>query len=138
MACSELHHPNVNPFIGCIVESNFTAVMTNYCSRRSLKTILTNSEFTLDCLFKLSFISDAAMGLHYLHNKRIVHERLHLNNCLVDEYWTLKLSGSSHCMYYLELCKCIHCISCYIHCIQIIALRYLTTKKFKWTAALQH
>ena len=93
MVGSELHHPNINPFIGCIVESDFTAIMTNYCSRRSLKTILTNSEFILDCLFKLSFISDAAMGLQYLHSKKIIHERLHLNNCLVDEHWTLKLSG---------------------------------------------
>ena len=92
---SELHHPNVNPFIGCIVESSFTAVMSKYCSRRSLKIILTSSEFVVDCLFQLSFISDAAMGLHYLHSKRIVHGRLHLNNCLIDEYWTLKLSGSS-------------------------------------------
>ena len=34
------------------------------------------------------------MGLHYLHSKRIIHERLHLNNCLVDEHCALKLSGN--------------------------------------------
>jgi len=103
---SELSHPNVNHFIGCIIEPTFTAVMTEYCSRRSLKMILSQHDIKLDCHFKFSFINDATNGLAFLHSKKIVHERLHLNNCLIDEYWALKLSGkiSFWCGHRLSTC----------------------------------
>ena len=127
MVGSELHHPNVNPFIGCIVEKNFTAIMTKYCSRRSLKIVLTNSELTFDCLFKLSFISDAAMGLHYLHGKKIIHKRLHLNNCLVDEQWTLMLSGTVVVLHHNTL-STIHYPQ-YTYILQIIVSRCSTMEK---------
>jgi len=41
---SELSHLNVNRFIGCIMETTYTAVMTEYCSWRSLKMILSQHD----------------------------------------------------------------------------------------------
>ena len=45
--------------------------------------------------FRFSFASDIARGMHYLHSHKIFHGRLTSNNCVVDDRWTVKITGLS-------------------------------------------
>lgn len=42
---------------------------------------------------RFSFANDIIAGLSYLHNRGMVHGRLKIENCLVDDRWTIKLTG---------------------------------------------
>ena len=69
------------------------AVVMEYCPKGSLRDVLCNREIPLNWGFRFSFISDIARGLAYLHNKRIYHTRLKSTNCLIDNRWTVKITG---------------------------------------------
>ena len=69
------------------------AFLYEHCSRGSLEDIFSNPELELDWVFRLSFALDAAEGMMYLHNKRIIHGRVSTATCIVNEQWTLKLKG---------------------------------------------
>lgn len=52
----------------------------------------------LDCyLFwcRLSFATDVARGMLYLHQHKLFHGRLHSRNCVIDDRWVCKISGSN-------------------------------------------
>lgn len=93
MACRELEHPNICPFVGCILDVSTAALLYEFCSRGSLKDVLYNSSIELDWLFRLSFAIDAAKGMAFLHSKKIVHGHLKSKICVIDEHWTLKITG---------------------------------------------
>lgn len=44
-------------------------------------------------LLSLSFATDIARGMAYLHQHKIFHGRLHSRNCVVDDRWVCKISG---------------------------------------------
>ena len=56
--------------------------------------ILTETEF-LNCRF--SFAADISRGMHYLHSHKLYHGRLTSNNCVVDDRWTVKITGMKQC-----------------------------------------
>jgi len=88
-----LSHPNVAKLYGCFVGESKSALLYAYCSRGSLEEVLDNSDLQLDWVFSLSFGLDAAEGMAYLHNRKIVHGRLTTSSCIINEQWTLQIKG---------------------------------------------
>ncbi|XP_071034810.1 guanylate cyclase 32E-like [Parasteatoda tepidariorum] len=89
----DLHHENLNSFIGACIEPPNVCIVTEYCSRGSLKDILENEDVKLDNMFNSSLISDIVRGMIYLHDSPIhSHGNLKTSNCLVDGRWVVKLS----------------------------------------------
>lgn len=54
----DLRHENVNPLVGFFYDSGMFAIVTEFCSRRSLEDILTNDDVKLDWMFKSSLLLD--------------------------------------------------------------------------------
>lgn len=54
----DLRHENVNPLLGFFYDSGMFAIVTEFCSRRSLEDILTNQDVKLDWMFKSSLLLD--------------------------------------------------------------------------------
>ena len=84
---SDIHHPNINRFIGAHVHSDNTMLLlTVFCPRGSLQDILAErEEIQLDLMWLTSFISDLVQGMHYLHYSTPLglHGNLRSSNCLV-------------------------------------------------------
>ena len=55
--------------------------------------MLTQDYIELVWAFRLTFAVDACRGLAFLHSKKILHGRLSSTNCVIDNRWTLKLTG---------------------------------------------
>ncbi|ELT96059.1 hypothetical protein CAPTEDRAFT_116621, partial [Capitella teleta] len=84
---------NLNSFIGACVDPNHICVISNYCTKGSLQDVLENDNIKLDRIFKLSFATDIAQGMAYLHNSPIkFHGRLKSSNVLIDARWTCKVA----------------------------------------------
>ena len=43
---------------------------------------------------RLSFATDIARGMSYLHQHKMFHGRLHSRNCVIDDRWVCKISGN--------------------------------------------
>uniref|UniRef100_A0A670ZHI0 Guanylate cyclase n=1 Tax=Pseudonaja textilis TaxID=8673 RepID=A0A670ZHI0_PSETE len=88
----ELHHENVNPFLGLLSDTGLSAVVMDFCSRGSLQDLLQNMDIKLDWMFKSSLLLDLIKGMKYLHNLDISHGRLKSRNCVVDGRFVLKIT----------------------------------------------
>ncbi|XP_064478451.1 receptor-type guanylate cyclase Gyc76C-like isoform X2 [Ornithodoros turicata] len=89
----ELHHGNINPFIGACVEPNCIYTITEFCAKGNLQDILENDVIRLDNMFIASFVFDLIKGLQYLHESDLkVHGNLKSTNCLVTSLWVVRLS----------------------------------------------
>lgn len=44
---------------------------------------------------RLSFATDVARGMSYLHQHKLFHGRLHSRNCIIDDRWVCKISGNN-------------------------------------------
>ena len=42
---------------------------------------------------RFSFAADISRGMQYLHSHKLYHGRLTSNNSVVDERWTVKITG---------------------------------------------
>ncbi|MGH0158367.1 UNVERIFIED_CONTAM: hypothetical protein FKN15_035789 [Acipenser sinensis] len=51
---------------------------------------------------RLSFATDIARGMAYLHQHRIFHGRLHSKNCIIDDRWVCKIADYGLAMYRKE------------------------------------
>lgn len=93
------------------------AIVTEYCPKGSLNDILLNEEVPLNWGFRytqnlttevttgrsptpshsrcrFSFATDIARGMAYLHQHRVCHGRLKSLNCVVDDRWVCKITGT--------------------------------------------
>ena len=88
-----LRHPNIVTFIGKCIENNHYLILTEYMERRSLKYVLENKNISLSKSNLLSMALDISRAVYYLHtrNPPVFHRDLKSSNCLVDEYFRLKL-----------------------------------------------
>lgn len=88
----ETSHDNLTRFIGICTEGSL-AIVTEFCSKGSVKELLANSSLKLDWMFKCSIINDIISGMTYLHNtEHIFHGRLNSYNCLVDSRFCVKIA----------------------------------------------
>uniref|UniRef100_H3B7J3 Guanylate cyclase n=1 Tax=Latimeria chalumnae TaxID=7897 RepID=H3B7J3_LATCH len=88
----ELDHPNLCKFIGGSIDVPNVAIITEYCPKGSLTDVLLNDEVPLNWGFRLSFATDIARGMAYLHQHKIFHGRLKSRNCVIDDRWVCKIS----------------------------------------------
>nr|KAG5691755.1 hypothetical protein BaRGS_014755 [Batillaria attramentaria] len=89
----ELHHDNLNTFVGAHVEPGNSYILWKYCAKGSLQDVLENEDIVLDWMFKLSFALDIARGMEYLHKSTLKsHGNLKSTNCVVDSYWVVKVT----------------------------------------------
>ncbi|XP_049321625.1 atrial natriuretic peptide receptor 2 [Astyanax mexicanus] len=88
----ELDHPNLAKFIGGSIEVPFISIVTEYCPKGSLADVLLNEDIPINWGFRLSFATDIARGMAYLHQHKVFHGRLHSRNCVVDDRWVCKIS----------------------------------------------
>ncbi|RZF40474.1 hypothetical protein LSTR_LSTR000353 [Laodelphax striatellus] len=89
----DLRHDNLNAFIGACTDPPHICIVTEYCTRGSLKDILENEDVKLDNMFIASLVADIIRGLVYLHDSPLHwHGNLKASNCLVDSRWVVKLA----------------------------------------------
>uniref|UniRef100_A0A3Q1BBL0 Guanylate cyclase n=1 Tax=Amphiprion ocellaris TaxID=80972 RepID=A0A3Q1BBL0_AMPOC len=90
----QLDHPNLCKFIGGSIEVPYVSIITEHCPKGSLSDVLLNDDIPINWGFRLSFATDIARGMHYLHQHKMFHGRLHSRNCVVDDRWVCKISGN--------------------------------------------
>jgi len=90
----EMRHINVAQFIGCCLDAPNVAILTELQPKGSLDDILTNEDIKLPWNFRFALMKGVCTGLDYLHKSEIKsHGRLKSSNILIDNRWTVKLSG---------------------------------------------
>ncbi|VVC99142.1 unnamed protein product [Leptidea sinapis] len=78
---------------GCHDKSGMACIVTAYCSRGSLATIISDKDLHLDESFVASLVADLLRGLTYLHDSALgSHGNLTSSNCLVDRRFVLQIS----------------------------------------------
>ncbi|XP_071985286.1 atrial natriuretic peptide receptor 1-like [Engystomops pustulosus] len=87
----KLDHQNICKFIGGSVEGNIF-IITEYCPKGSLADVLVNDDVPLNWGFRLSFATDIARGMAYMHHHKMYHGRLTSRNCVIDDRWVCKIS----------------------------------------------
>ncbi|XP_042605494.1 atrial natriuretic peptide receptor 2-like [Cyprinus carpio] len=88
----ELDHPNLSKFLGGCIEVPFISIITEYCPKGSMADVLLNEDVPINWGFRLSFATDIARGMAYLHQHKMFHGRLHSRNCVIDDRWVCKIS----------------------------------------------
>ncbi|ALC44253.1 CG10738 [Drosophila busckii] len=89
----DARHDNVCAFIGACTDPPNICIISEYCTRGSLKDILENEDVKLDNMFIASMVADIIRGVIYLHESPIrFHGSLCTSNCLVDSRWVVKLT----------------------------------------------
>uniref|UniRef100_A0A671UZB6 Guanylate cyclase n=1 Tax=Sparus aurata TaxID=8175 RepID=A0A671UZB6_SPAAU len=91
----QLDHPNLCKFIGGSIEVPYVSIITEYCPKGSLSDVLLNDDIPINWGFRLSFATDIARGMSYLHQHKMFHGRLHSRNCVIDDRWVCKISGNN-------------------------------------------
>ncbi|XP_056388499.1 atrial natriuretic peptide receptor 1-like isoform X2 [Hyla sarda] len=86
-----LDHQNICKFMGGSVEGNIF-IVTEYCPKGSLNDVLLNDDVPLNWGFRLSFATDIARGMAYMHHHKMCHGRLTSHNCVIDDRWVCKIS----------------------------------------------
>eukprot|EP01126_Amoeba_proteus_P039236 TRINITY_DN4126_c0_g1_i1.p1 TRINITY_DN4126_c0_g1~~TRINITY_DN4126_c0_g1_i1.p1 ORF type:complete len:494 (+),score=69.93 TRINITY_DN4126_c0_g1_i1:239-1720(+) len=85
-----LKHPNVVLFMGaCLNSNNQIMIVTEFAARGDLKRCL--KEVT-SITKRVDLAHDVATGLSWLQPYKIVHRDLKLENLLVSEDWTIKIT----------------------------------------------
>jgi len=89
----DLRHDNLNPLVGACVDQGNVCVITDYCSRGSLKDVFSNEDVKLDHMFVASLVGDVVRGMIFLHESSAgFHGDLKASNCLVDSRWVVKIA----------------------------------------------
>jgi len=87
-----LRHPNIVQFIGVCKHKDEIFIVTEYCSKGNLKSLLYGKpEVSLSWRRRVRMATDIARGLVYLNSRKFIHRDLKSDNCLVDDDGKLKL-----------------------------------------------
>ena len=90
-----LRHPNICLYYGHSLNDSLNlCLVTEYCSRGTLKNFLNNPQYNLKMSQIIKFAIDIAKAMHYLHSFKVplVHRNLNTSNILLDENLVLKIS----------------------------------------------
>ncbi|XP_055340370.1 atrial natriuretic peptide receptor 1-like [Paramacrobiotus metropolitanus] len=94
----ECAHPNINRLLGLyaargIREHCFIRAVTTWSARGSIGDVI-DSRRELDWIFCASFIQNLLNAVQFIHSSAIsYHGSLSTRKCLLDQHFTLKLSG---------------------------------------------
>lgn len=80
-----LDHPNVLKFIGVLYKDKRLNFITEYIKGGTLREIIKKMDNNYPWNQRVSFASDIAAGMTYLHSMNIIHRDLNSHNCLVRE-----------------------------------------------------
>ena len=109
--CRMLDHPNLCKFVGAVVRDPvIVAVISEYCPKGSLNDVLQNDDIPLNWGFRLSFAYDIAQAMAYLHSKKNYHGHLKSSNCVIDDRWVVKITGT----YCYRGISCVHLCTCVV------------------------
>lgn len=96
---SALKHPNIVLFLGTFVEWPYLYLITEFCDKGSLHSILHEKKQLYDDKYlsiarRVQFCLDAARGVLYLHSAHppIIHRDIKCANLLVNEHWVVKVA----------------------------------------------
>ncbi len=89
----QINHTNVAKFYGVMELGDFMWTVMELCPNGRLRDVLrSNRYYTLDDNFKFSMSCDIAVGMAYLHERRIIHGNLSTMTCWIDSRWNVKIS----------------------------------------------
>jgi serine/threonine protein kinase len=85
MAC--LRHPKILQLYGCSLTMQAIWIVSEFCSRGSLRMLLNDSTLDLPFLKKVSICLDVADGMLYLHTRSppIIHRDIKSHNIFITE-----------------------------------------------------
>lgn len=89
----KIKHRNLITYAGASVIAPNVYLLLEVADKGSLNDILLNSTIDINWEFKFSFMRDICAGMKYLHVKMGSHGRLKSHNCLIDNRWTIRISG---------------------------------------------
>jgi len=85
-------HPNVLPLLAACTRPPHLALVTPYCARGSLYSMLHDPSLHLSWRHIIQMALGAARGMAHLHAFRILHRDLKSGNLLVTGDWTVKVA----------------------------------------------
>uniref|UniRef100_H3CG16 LIM domain kinase 1 n=1 Tax=Tetraodon nigroviridis TaxID=99883 RepID=H3CG16_TETNG len=80
-----LDHPNVLKFIGVLYKDKRLNFITEYIKGGTLGEIIKKMDSNFPWNLRVSFATDIAAGMAYVHSMNIIHRDLNSFNCLVQE-----------------------------------------------------
>ncbi|CAF94529.1 unnamed protein product, partial [Tetraodon nigroviridis] len=80
-----LDHPNVLKFIGVLYKDKRLNLVTEYIKGGTLGEIIKKMDSNFPWNLRVSFATDIAAGMAYVHSMNIIHRDLNSFNCLVQE-----------------------------------------------------
>merc|ERR1712224_880582 len=91
----DMKHVNICSLIGCSIEDPNVCILTEIAPKGSLEDIFSNEDIKLPWNFRFSLLKGIANGMDYLTTKSEVKcpGRLKSSNCLIDNRWTVKITG---------------------------------------------
>jgi len=90
----DMRHQNIALFVGSCIDYPNVAILTEMQPKGSLDDVLTNEDIKLPWNFRFAILKGITAGLEYIHRSEIKsHGRLKSSNCLIDNRWTVKISG---------------------------------------------
>ena len=79
-----IRHPHLLTFYGAGVDSKSRAYLVTELMSGSLRDMLRDTSIELPWFTRLTFASEIAHGMSYLHERSMVHRDLKADNCFVD------------------------------------------------------
>ncbi len=89
-----LRHPNIVMFLGACTKFPNLAIILEYCSNKSLWSVLQNKNLILSWDDRKRIAMEIALGMNYLHTfpTPIIHRDLKSLNILMDERFRAKIA----------------------------------------------
>ncbi|XP_004345437.2 testis-specific protein kinase 1 [Capsaspora owczarzaki ATCC 30864] len=85
-----LHHPNILEFIGVFVKEKKLHLITEYIEGGNLRKVIKNRGlFPLPWALRIQVMHDIALGMAFMHTKKVIHRDLKSKNCLVRKNFAI-------------------------------------------------